>query len=75
MIIVYYIAFNISIDIITNIAFNILLKMYIAFNRQTCYNKATMGGEAVKRLAPGDNIIGGAICLLQRLSRKPSINI
>lgn len=74
VIIVYYIAFNISIDIITNIAFNILLKMYIAFNRQTWYNKTTMGGEAEKRRAPGDNITGGAICLLQRLSRKPSTN-
>lgn len=70
VIIVYYIAFNISIDIITNIAFNILLKMYIAFNRQTWYNKTTMGGEAEKCRAPGDNITGGCYMPASKAQQK-----
>lgn len=42
----YYIAFNISIGKGNNIAFDILSILYIAFNRQTCYNIAIMGGVA-----------------------------
>ena len=42
----YYIAFNISIGKGNNIAFDILYILYIAFNRQTCYNIAIMGGVA-----------------------------
>lgn len=42
----YYIAFNISIGKGNNIAFDILSILYIAFNRQACYNIAIMGGVA-----------------------------
>ena len=43
VIIVYYIAFDISIDKLNNIEFDILLILYIAFDRFSQYNKATMG--------------------------------
>ena len=42
----YYIEFDISIGKGNNIAFDILSVLYIAFNRQTCYNIAILGGVA-----------------------------
>jgi len=46
VIILYYIAFDISMGRIDNIAFDILFIFYIAFNRFSWYNKTTMGEEA-----------------------------
>ena len=42
VIVLYYIAFNISIGRVNNIAFDILLILYIAFNRLLEYNIATL---------------------------------
>lgn len=42
VIIIYHIAFDISIDKLNNIAFDILAILYIEFNRQMCYNKSIM---------------------------------
>lgn len=52
VIIFYYIAFDISIGRINNIAFDILFIFYIAFNRFLRYNKATMGEGAQKNKLP-----------------------
>ena len=52
VIILYYIAFDISIGRINNIAFDILFIFYIAFNRFLRYNKATMGEGAQKNKLP-----------------------
>lgn len=52
LIIVYYISVNISIHILTNISVNILCILCIDANRQTGYNIAILGGEAIKKVAP-----------------------
>ena len=52
VIILYYIAFDISMGRINNIAFDILFIFYIAFNRLLRYNKIIMGEGAQKISSP-----------------------